>query len=94
MLWSVERRSVGVEWLADEVDLSTRQLQRRLQEEAGLSAAAFIRALRLERAADLLERGEVTTVTDAASAVGYRDASYFSQLFKEAHGRSPSELKG
>ena len=90
----VGNSSFGVEWLADEVDLSTRQLQRRLQEEAGLSAAAFIRALRLERAADLLERGEVTTVTDAASAVGYRDASYFSQLFKEAHGRSPSELKG
>mgnify|MGYP006281702345 CR=1 FL=1 len=90
----VGNSSFGVEWLADEVDLSTRQLQRRLQEEAGLSAAAFIRALRLERAADLLASGEVTTVTDAASAVGYRDASYFSQLFKEAHGRSPSELKG
>ncbi|MFB6249072.1 MAG: response regulator [Salinibacter sp.] len=90
----VDNSSFGVEWLADEVDLSTRQLQRRLQEEAGLSAAAFIRAIRLERAAELLESGEVTTVTDAAGAVGYRDASYFSQLFKEAHGRSPSELKG
>jgi len=90
----VGNSSFGVEWLAEEVGLSTRQLQRRLQEETGLSAAAFIRAIRLDRAADLLESGKVTTVTDAASAVGYRDPSYFSQLFKEAHGQSPSELKG
>jgi CheY-like chemotaxis protein len=90
----VGNSSFGVEWLADEVGLSTRQLQRRLQEEVGLSAAAYIRATRLERAAELLERGKVTTVTEAASAVGYRDASYFSQLFKETHGKSPSKLKG
>lgn len=89
----VGNSSFGVEWLADEVGLSTRQLQRRLQEEVGLSAAAYIRATRLERAAELLEQGTVTTVTDAASAVGYRDASYFSQLFKEAHGQPPSALK-
>jgi signal transduction histidine kinase/DNA-binding NarL/FixJ family response regulator/streptogramin lyase len=83
----------GVERLADEVGLSTRQLQRRLQEETGLTAAAFIRALRMERAAELLEGGAATTVKEAAEAVGYRNPSYFSRLFKEAHGASPSELK-
>jgi signal transduction histidine kinase/DNA-binding response OmpR family regulator len=83
----------GVERLADEVGLSTRQLQRRLQEETGLTAAAFIRAIRLERAAELLKGGAATTVKEAASAVGYRNPSYFSRLFKEAHGAPPSELK-
>lgn len=83
----------GVEWLADEMDLSARQLQRRLQDEAGLSVGAFIRAVRLERAAVLLESGEVRTVKEAAQATGYRDPSHFSRLFKEAHGRSPSTYK-
>jgi signal transduction histidine kinase/CheY-like chemotaxis protein len=85
--------SFGVDWFADEMGLSTRQLQRRLQEETGLSAASFTRALRLRRAADLLQTGQVTTVADAADAVGYRDPSYFSQLFKEVHGAPPSEFK-
>ncbi len=85
--------SFGVEWLADEVGLSTRQLQRRLQKETGLTAAAFIRAIRLERAAEFLKAGDVPTVKAAAEAVGYRNASYFSRLFKEAHGAPPSELK-
>lgn len=83
----------GVEWLAEEVGLSSRQLQRRLQDEAGLSAGAFIRAVRLGRAAELLESGEVQTVKEAAQATGYRDPSHFSRLFKEAHGRSPSAYK-
>lgn len=85
--------SFGVQWLAHEVGLSTRQLQRRLQEETGCTAATFIRNLRLERAAALLESGAVDTVSDAASAVGYRDASHFSRLFKEACGKVPSQYK-
>lgn len=89
----VDNSAFGVEWLADEVDLSARHLQRRLKAETGLSAAAFIRALRLKHAADLLRSGDVETVRAASSAVGYRDASYFSRLFKEAHGRPPSDLK-
>ena len=89
----LDNSSFGVDWFADEMGLSTRQLQRRLQEETGLSAASFTRALRLRRAADLLQSGEIKTVADAADAVGYRDPSYFSQLFKEVHGAPPSEFK-
>jgi signal transduction histidine kinase/DNA-binding response OmpR family regulator len=89
----LDNSNFGVDWLAEEMSLSPRQLQRRLKGETGLSAAAFIRAVRLERAAELLRDGTVDTVKAAASAVGYRDPSHFSQLFKEAHGRPPSEFK-
>ena len=89
----LDNSNFGVDWLAEEMNLSPRQLQRRLKGETGLSAAAFIRAVRLERAAELLRDGTVDTVKAAASAVGYRDPSHFSQLFKEAHGRPPSEFK-
>lgn len=85
--------SFGVQWLAQEVGLSTRQLQRRLQAETGRTAATFIRDLRLERAAALLETGAVETVREAASAVGYRDPSHFSRLFRDKYGTVPSRYK-
>ncbi|HET6567660.1 MAG TPA: ATP-binding protein [Rhodothermales bacterium] len=79
----------GVGWLADEVGLSTRQLQRRLRASAGLPAAAYIQTLRLQRAAQFLSQ-QSGSVAEVAYRVGYRDASNFSKLFRQAFGVPPS----
>ncbi|NBC16404.1 MAG: response regulator [Bacteroidetes bacterium] len=79
----------GVDWLADELDLSTRQLQRRLKDLTDLSPGGFIRTMRLERAAQLLEQ-HYGGVAEVAEAVGYRDAKHFSQLFRQVFGVVPS----
>ncbi len=81
----------GVEWLADEVHLSRRQLHRRLRALTGLSTVGFVRMMRLERAAQLLEQ-RAGTVAEVARAVGFEDASYFARLFRQAYGRSPSDV--
>lgn len=88
----LDNSGFGVEWLADEAGLSRRQLQRRIQDETGLTAGAFIRAVRLKQAARLLQRGDVETVAEAAEAIGYRDSSHFSRLFEDAFGHSPAEV--
>ena len=80
----------GVERLADEVGLSTRQLQRRLKETTQLTAAGFIKAMRLNRAALLLGQTDLQ-VQEVSYAVGYRDVSYFSKMFHQVHGVPPSE---
>jgi CheY-like chemotaxis protein len=80
----------GVDWLADEMDLSARHLRRRIKDTTGLSASGFIRTRRLQHAAALLGEG-ADTVSDVASAVGYRDPSYFSRLFRETFGCAPTE---
>ncbi len=80
----------GVDWLADELDLSPRHLRRRLKDVTRLSPAGFIRTRRLQHAASLLEDG-ADTVADVAAAVGYRDASHFSRLFRDTYGCSPSD---
>ncbi len=80
----------GVDWLADEVGLSSRQLQRRIRDITRLSAAGYIRAMRLKRAAQLIEQ-EAGNVSEVAYAVGFRDAAYFSRLFKKVVGVVPSE---
>jgi len=79
----------GVEWLASEVGISPRQLQRRLRASTRLSAAGFIRTLRLGRAAQLLDQ-DAATVAEIAHMVGFNDANYFSRLFKQTFGVSPS----
>lgn len=80
----------GVDWLADEVNLSTRQLQRKIRSVTNLSAGGYIRLLRLERASQLLVQ-EWGNVSEVAYEVGFRDARYFSRLFKQTFGSTPTE---
>lgn len=82
--------SFGVERLAQEVNLSARQLQRRLRDTTDLSAAAFIRTMRLERAVQLLEQ-EAGLVSQIAYRVGYQNADAFSRVFREVFGVPPSK---
>ncbi len=80
----------GVDWLASEVGISTRQLQRRIRASLGLSAAGYIRTLRLQRAGQLLQ-ARTGTVSEIAYAVGFMDANYFSRLFRQTFGVTPSD---
>ena len=80
----------GVEWLAHEVAISPRQLQRKLKGSIGLSAGSLIRVMRIQRAAQLLEQN-AGNITEIAYSVGFKDSSYFSRLFKKMHGVNPSE---
>jgi AraC-like DNA-binding protein len=80
----------GVEWLAHEVALSPRQLQRRLKAAAGLSAGSLIRAMRLQRSAQLLQQ-RAGNVSEVAYKVGFQDPTYFSKLFRQMFEINPSE---
>ncbi|MDX1429788.1 MAG: response regulator, partial [Rhodothermales bacterium] len=87
----IANSNFGVEWLADEMALSSRQLQRRMKSLTGLSAAGYIRLMRLKRAMQLLER-RAGSVSEVAFSVGFRDAAHFSKLFKQTFGMLPSEV--
>ena len=81
----------GVEALAEAVHVSRSQLYRRLEVLTGESPAALMRRLRLERAAQLLHGKVYGTVSEVASAVGFSNVSYFSRLYRQHAGESPSE---
>ena len=82
----------GVEWLADEVGFSPHRLQRRLRSLTQLPAAGFMRMMRLQRAAQLLEQ-KAGIVSDVAYTVGFNDPNYFSRLFHQTFAVSPSQYK-
>jgi signal transduction histidine kinase/DNA-binding response OmpR family regulator len=79
----------GVDALAAEVGLSRRQLGRRLRAALDTSPGAFLRQMRLARAAQLLEQA-AGTVAEVAYAVGYRDPDHFAKQFRRSYGTPPS----
>ena len=57
-----------------------------------MNATEFVRNLRLERAAQLLEKN-ADTVAQIAYQVGFNNLSYFAKCFREKYGRAPSAFK-
>ncbi len=80
-----------VEELARSVGFSRSQLHRKLKALTDKSPNQLIRDFRLARAKELLEQ-RAGTVSEIAYQVGYSNLSYFSKSYKEAFGRSPSEV--
>lgn len=63
-------------------------LNRRFNEECGMSAMAYLNAVRIEIAASLLRNTELKVV-DIARRTGFADESYFSRAFKKKTGLAP-----
>lgn len=79
--------AVSLEQLASAVGYSPTHFQKVFKRAVGLSPAAYMRALRLERAADALSAGE--KVTDALYDAGYSAPSRF-YAASERLGMTPS----
>ncbi len=77
--------------LASALGMSRRHLTRRMNEAFGTAPAAYIRARRLERARALLADAP-PSVAAVAEAVGFQSASAFTNAFRRATGRVPTEF--
>ncbi len=82
--------SFNTEAFAKAACLSRMQLHRKLKALTGLSATEFIRSQRLKLAAHLLKQSDAN-VSEIGYQVGFSSPAYFSKLFKDAYGCSPSE---
>lgn len=81
---------LSVEVLGQEVGMSRVQLYRKLKALTDQTPSAFIRSIRLRRAATLLEQN-FGNVADAMYEVGFSNSSYFAKCFREMYGVPPSE---
>lgn len=87
----IDDHRFSVEVFAREVGVSTVQLYRKLLALTGLSPNNFVRDVRLQRSALLLEEA-VGNVADAAYASGFNSLSYFSKCFRKKFGCRPKEF--
>jgi AraC-like DNA-binding protein len=78
--------------VANEMNISFRQFQRKVKMLTGLSPNNYQKEIRLGYARELLEQGKFGTISEVSYAVGIDTPHYFSKLFKDRFGRKPGEL--
>ncbi|MFY0598097.1 MAG: response regulator [Cyclobacteriaceae bacterium] len=81
-----------VDMLARECGMSQIHLNKKLKVLVGQTANAFIRSVRLKRAAQLLSKNRYS-VNEVMYEVGFIDAKYFRTCFKNEFGKTPSEYQ-
>jgi len=80
-----------VEAFQKEMGMSRMQLHRKLKALTNYSASEFIRDIRMQRAADLLESNGMN-VSEVAYSCGFNSVSYFTQCFTEKYGVNPTKF--
>lgn len=78
--------------LAAKVNLSERQFKRRFTQACGQSPLAYIQAVRMDMAKQLLE-SSMQKIESISLQSGYEDVRFFRRLFKRSTGLSPSEYR-
>lgn len=85
--------NIDVEWLAQNVSfVSASHLTRLFREHRGISPHAFLKQIRMERAAELL-RHTADAVSLIACKVGYKSASHFARDFQKTFRTTPREVR-
>lgn len=79
----------SVEHLSREMGMSRVNLYKKLLALTGKPPLEFIRTIRLQRAAQLLEKSQLT-VAEVAYKVGFNNPKYFARYFKEEYKILPS----
>jgi DNA-binding response OmpR family regulator/anti-sigma regulatory factor (Ser/Thr protein kinase) len=90
---NIASADLTVEFLATETALSRVQLFRKMKAITGCSPSEYIKAIRLEYAADLLKYGD-QNIAETAYMTGFSDPKYFSNCFSEKFGMTPSQWRG
>src|SRR3954447_7962832 len=83
---------VSLDDIARRVASSRRQLQRAYAEVGGTTFREHLTRLRMQRAAELLARRNLT-VREVARRVGYRQPAQFAKAFRRYQGQAPSAFR-
>ncbi len=86
----ISESEFNVEQFAEEMNLSSVVLRRKIKAVTNQSATQLVRKYRLQKAANLLQNS-ADTVSNIAYQVGFESLSYFTKVFQEEFGKSPSE---
>ncbi len=87
----IDDPELSVETFMQDLAMSHMQLYRKLKALLDISANEFIRSVRLNHAARMIER-KSGNIAQVSYAVGFNNPSYFAECFKKQFGMTPSEF--
>jgi len=90
---NIDCEDLDVAKLSELCNVHQKQLYRKIKDLTGMTTVAYIRSLRLKKAASLLKKGDLT-VSEVMYRTGFSSPSYFARSFQEEYGKSPSEWIG
>lgn len=79
--------------VAEHFGLSTGHLSRLFKEKVGIHFSDFVSQVKFEKATQLLISAPSTKVSDIADQLGYSNLTYFTKLFKEKYGMTPTQYR-
>lgn len=88
---NVTKPNFKVSQLAFEMAIGERQFNRRLKKITGLTPGNYLKEIKLQKARQLLENKVYPTIAEVAYSVGFSTPEYFSKIFKNRFGKSPSD---
>ena len=91
-IWKHYGERISVDQIAEELNLSTGYFSRMFKKQVGTSVVKYINQYRIQKAEELLSTTNMR-VYEVADQVGISDYIYFSQVFKNLTGKSPSDFR-
>ncbi len=88
----LDNEELSVDEVALRLHMSRVHLFRKLKNITGQSPSLFIRQIRLQKAKEMLQLGELS-VSEVAYATGFKDPAYFSRVYRERYGHAPSKMR-
>lgn len=82
----------GLNEIARILDVTPIYLSHLFKKEVGMTFSAYVTKLRIDRAKELLRRGD-KKIYEISEMVGYQTVQYFSKVFKRETGKTPKEFE-
>ena len=83
---------LSLEDVAEAINVSSFYLSRLFKEVKGENYINYLTDLRMKKARELLKNPRIS-IKEISSEVGFNDQNYFSRIFKNKFGMTPTEFR-